>query len=59
VNQLKADVFIFPLRVVVFPGGDSENIPAKADMGFTSVRDRSTPSRKLIQMFKRKQYKLH
>lgn len=52
-------MFIFPLRDVVFPGGDSENIPAKADMVFTSVRDRSTLNRKLIQTFKGKQYKLH
>lgn len=58
-NQPKANVFIFPLRDVVFPGGDSENIPAKADVGFTSARDRSALSRKLIQTFKRKQYKLH
>lgn len=54
-----ANVFIFPLRDVVFPGGDSENIPAKADMVFTSVRDWSTLNRKLIQTFKRKQYRLH
>lgn len=58
-NQLKANMFIFPLRDVVFPGGDSENIPAKADMVFTSMRDWSTLNRKLIQIFKRKQYKLH
>lgn len=58
-NQLKANVFIFPLRDVAFTGRDSENIRAKADMSFTLVRDWCTMSRKLIQMFKRKHYKLH
>lgn len=52
-------MFIFPLRDIVFPGGDSENIPAKVDMGFTSVRHWSILSRKLTQTFQRNQHKLH